>query len=255
MQPSHRDTLELAAGRGDPYAQEALAYALDTGAWGKRDTKEAVQWYRRAAAQGQVVAMYNLGQIFAEGAQSGRGMRKAIHWWRKAAELGHARALANLGVAHEEGRGVRRSAREARRFYYLAARSGDFLGHFNLGRMHWLGIGGRSNITQGQRHFRLALPTIRRLARNDRQAAYCLGKCAYHGWGLKTNLGVAIRLFRRAASKGVPEAMRSLAVSYQDGDGVHKSPRLAAHWVQKAERVEASYPLGNKAWLGIVDEG
>ena len=67
----------------------------------------------------------NLGLAY----QYGRGVRRdheeAVQWYRRAAEEGQERGQYRLGLMYENGRGVRRDRVEAVRWYRLAAEQGD----------------------------------------------------------------------------------------------------------------------------------
>ena len=54
-----------------------------------RDYGKAVQWYQRAAEQGDAAAQYNLGMVYAQGQGVPRDHGKAYFWYNLAAmELG-----------------------------------------------------------------------------------------------------------------------------------------------------------------------
>ena len=62
-------------------------YAEGQGA--ARDYAKAVQWYQRAAEQGDAAAQYNLGMVYAQGQGVPRDNARAYFWYNLAAmELG-----------------------------------------------------------------------------------------------------------------------------------------------------------------------
>ena len=69
------------------------------------DDAQAVQWYRKAAEQGDADAQFKLGWMY----RNGRGVEaddaQAMQWYRKAAEQGHTHAKAALGSKCEAGVG------------------------------------------------------------------------------------------------------------------------------------------------------
>ena len=85
---------------------------------------KAVEWYRKAAEQGDAWGENNLGAMYA----TGRGLKqsdvKAVEWYRKAAEQENATAQTNLGEMYAEGRGTARNDAVATRWYLKAAAQG-----------------------------------------------------------------------------------------------------------------------------------
>ena len=86
-----------AAAQGDARAQSNLASMLDNGRGCDKDARAATAWYAKAAAQGEENAMQGLGILY----QYGRGVAQndveAVEWYRRAAELGHIEACTCLG--------------------------------------------------------------------------------------------------------------------------------------------------------------
>ena len=63
----------------------------------QQDYQQAVQWYRKAAEQGNADAQNNLGLMYANGQGVKQDYQQAVQWFRKAAEQGDASAQINLG--------------------------------------------------------------------------------------------------------------------------------------------------------------
>ena len=68
--------------------------------------REAVKWFRLAAAQGHADAQSNLGLRYTKGLGVTQDYREALRWFRLAAAQGHAQAQNNLGAMHAQGQGV-----------------------------------------------------------------------------------------------------------------------------------------------------
>ena len=64
----------------------------------KRNSAEAMEWYHKAAAQGNAQAQFNLGSMYFEGEGVPKDPAQAVVWYRKAAEQGDSDAQHNLGV-------------------------------------------------------------------------------------------------------------------------------------------------------------
>ena len=93
-----------------------------------QDDTKAVEWYRRAAEQGNADAQYALGAMY----EAGRGSRQrtlfgppyvdAAEWYQKAAEQGNADAQYALGDMYEAGRGVGQDGALAAMWHLKAAK-------------------------------------------------------------------------------------------------------------------------------------
>lgn len=57
---------------------------------------KAVEWFRKAAEQGNDVAQYNLAMCYERGEGVVKDLAEAVKWYRKAAEQGYAGAKAML---------------------------------------------------------------------------------------------------------------------------------------------------------------
>jgi hypothetical protein len=64
----------------------------DTGLGVPENDAEAVNWYRKAAEQGNAMAQYNLGNMYARGDGVPENFVKAYSWYSLAAAQGHKKA-------------------------------------------------------------------------------------------------------------------------------------------------------------------
>lgn len=83
------------------------------------DYKQAIEWYTKAANQGNVTAELELASLYRDGRGKlfARDVDQAATWYRKAAEQGDPRAQGALGMLYTLGQGVPRSDVEA--YYWL----------------------------------------------------------------------------------------------------------------------------------------
>jgi len=97
---------------------------FEKGTDGPQDYEKAVEWYRKAAAQGHRDALYNLGMMYVDG----RGVRKnngeAVIYFRQAAELQHPEAHFNMGFMLENGRGTAKDPGQGLTSYIIASNLG-----------------------------------------------------------------------------------------------------------------------------------
>jgi TPR repeat protein len=89
-----------------------------------QDYAEAVDWYRKAAEQGDASAQTKLGIMYDDGRGVTQDYAEAADWYRKAAEQGNALAQTNLGFMYENGSGVLQDAVVAHMWYNIGGANG-----------------------------------------------------------------------------------------------------------------------------------
>ena len=57
---------------------------------------KALEWYSRAANQGEAVGQYNMGISYDQGVALPQDFEKAVEWYQKAAALGDADAIGRI---------------------------------------------------------------------------------------------------------------------------------------------------------------
>lgn len=123
---------------GDPIAQFALGANLY---YGREDTTQAVEWIRKAAAQGHGPAEFHMGLLYDFGIAVARDDREALSWYRKAAEHGNAAAQRAVGDFFRKGRATSADAAVAAHWYQRAAAGDDIRAQYQLADMYVAGTG------------------------------------------------------------------------------------------------------------------
>jgi TPR repeat protein len=77
-------------------AQRVLGFMLETGRGVTKDEREAVAWYRKAAASGNAAGQAYLGDMLEYGTGVTKNRAEALSWYRKAADQGNDFAIAAL---------------------------------------------------------------------------------------------------------------------------------------------------------------
>ena len=90
-----------------------------------KDYKEAMQWSRLAAEQGNANAQANIGALYFYGQGVPKDDKETVKWQRLAAEQGHARSQRNLGLMYKLGLGVKEDAIYGNMWLNIAASNGD----------------------------------------------------------------------------------------------------------------------------------
>jgi TPR repeat protein len=125
--------------------------------WGvAQNDAEAVQWFRKAADQGDTTAQTSLGVMYRQGWGVAQNDAEAVQWFQKAADQGEAQAQFNLGVMYREGWGVAQNVAEAAKWFRKAADQGDTTAQANLGFMYEVGWGVAQNDAEAAKWYQEA---------------------------------------------------------------------------------------------------
>ena len=84
------------------------------------------------AQKNQSWAQSDLGSLYEDGIIVTRSYSEALNWYRKAAAQNYAGAQTNLGNMYFFGKGVEQNQEEAIKWYRLAALGGDAIAKQNL---------------------------------------------------------------------------------------------------------------------------
>jgi len=214
----------------------------DAGGGTRKDPLKAVQWYKRAAALGDVAAMYKMGMILLKGLLGQqRNEGEAVIWLKRAAERADAEnphALHELGLLYEgapvggNGR-LNRDEGEALRLFEQAARFGYRFSQFRLGQAFEYGMLGcpidaRKSISWYSRA----------AAQGEHQAELALS-----GWYLTGSQGIleqsdteAYLWARKAASADppLPKALFAMGYFTEVGIGCPRGLEEAKRWYGRA---------------------
>ena len=197
--------------------------------------QEAFALVAGEAEKGSLAAMVRLGSFYEQGLGVGRNFLKAREWYEKAAQAGSLEALYNLGVCYEIGIGTSGDMKEAVRYYEQSAEKGFSLASYKLATMYTAGVGvGRDNAKAVSFLTRAADGGFG-VAANDLGVLYLRGDL-----GLTKDPVKAHDMFGKAATLGVVDAMKNIAVLYKDGIGRPASAQKAVVWYTIARK--AGYP-------------
>jgi TPR repeat protein len=198
---------------------------------GKRvpqDKQKAVEWYRKAAEQGQAEAQFMMGDYYAKGEGVPEDDEKAAEWFRKAAEQGYARAQCMLGNLYQSGEGVPENRKEATKWYRKAAEQGDTEAQRNMGQQYSVGFGVQQDGAESVKWYHKAA------LKGDMPAQIALGVHYRDGTGVPRDDVKAAKWFLKAAEQGAGVAQETMGLRYAQGLGVPKDDVEAAKWFRKA---------------------
>ena len=124
-EPADVAELRKRAQAGDADAQYALGCRYYDGDGVRRDYKEALKWYRLAAAQGHNSGLCDVGYCYRNGHGVRRDYGKAIPYYKQAADQGCPTGAYWLAHAYEHGEGVPKDLAKAKRWYEISRDRGD----------------------------------------------------------------------------------------------------------------------------------
>lgn len=137
----------------DPLADAIKA--LDAG-----QHKQAAQLLTPLATAGNITAQYRLGMLYYMGQGVPEDEKQAVFYWKKAAAQGSADAMFHLGSAYLFGNQVARTVpdpdREAATWYFQAASAGHADAQYHLGLLFLAGKGLIDSRTEAARWMRKA---------------------------------------------------------------------------------------------------
>lgn len=145
--PQALEWYRKAADQGDTAAQNNLGLAYENGLGVTKDEQRALDWYLRAASTGFAEAQANLGLLYMKGRAVPKDERQAADWFRKAAEQGLASAQTHLGAMYSRGAGgLLQDDVAAAQLFESAARKGDGYAQFNVGLAYRDGRGVKEDV-------------------------------------------------------------------------------------------------------------
>lgn len=228
------------AQEGDAASQNAVGEWCYNGTNGmKRDYGQALQWWAKAAKQGDVKAVGNMGMCYRYGYGIDRDSLKATRLYLKSIRDGNdslmtaVEAAAQRGglfdgivtaLAYKTGNGVKRDGAKAVQYFQMAAEGGS---------------------VDAQREYALiclntgrqpdALEWFAKAAeQGDLSATYFCGMMKMKGLGGEENHVEGLEFLEKAASRNFPQACYDLSLRYAAGDGVEPDSLKAADYLRRA---------------------
>lgn len=258
----------LAAELGDERGQFALAVCLERGIGAEADLSEATRLYALAADNGYAPAQNNLGGCYEHGRGVAMNQLTAVEWYTRAAASGLPESVCRLGLCYEYGRGVSADMGKAVSLYRTAAEADHPYAYYRLGLCYDHGVNEepvpppeamathlttryeeRARDTEKEtdtvrwaEHSEEILPTYAPTLEEERLLGSAGEELCIH-----VDSARAVRLYRKAAEGGIPEADYALYLCLRDGRGVPPDDSLSLlHLIRAAEKghIQASCELG-----------
>jgi TPR repeat protein len=225
-----------------------------------------VQWYRKAADQGNATAENSLGVMYRIGQGVSRDKEEAVRWYRKAAKQGNPQSLFNMGVSYYNGDGVPSDPNLAYAWFLLAQEAGNPAGEDAVKRSADEGarLGATTDALlqvaamyeRGEdlpQSYSEAAKWYRKAAEFSPQADVKLALLLIDGKGVPQDYGQAMSLCRTAAKSNYAPAPFCVGYLYQHGLGTQADPKEAAKWYEQASKDghrAAMMALAEMYWKG-----
>jgi TPR repeat protein len=207
-------------------AREALDKGTD--AERRKQFAEALDWYRKAADQGDSEGRVRVGNMYRIGMGVQQDYAEALRYYRLAADQGNPNGQNALAFMYQQGLGVTQDYAEAARLLQLSANQGNSTGQYDLGSLYEKGLGVKVDNEEAARLFKLSADQGNPHAQNS------LGVMFARGVGVKQDYTEAARLFRLSADQGLPGGQFDLGRLYELGQGVPQDRDQAVAWYRKA---------------------
>ena len=193
------------AEQGVGIGQALYGRAFEAGGGVATDEFKAMEWYRKAAEQGNANGQYDLGLMYKNGKKGvAKDEVKAVEWLRKAAEQGHAYGQVHLGLMYAKGTGIVKDEVKAVEWFRKAAEQGHANGQSNLGHMYQNGIGIAKDEVKAVEWYRKAAEQGHALGQSWLGYMYDSGK------GVEANQQEARKWYEKAAAQGNEYAQKWL---------------------------------------------
>jgi len=240
------------AKKGDAEAQLKLGEAYYGASYDLTEPKyckEAFDWVRKSAEQGNGQAMAQLGDMYQyEEVDCPKDKKLSIYWndkavshFTKLAKQGQVDAMTRLGQMYWQEGGGMNDREKAIYWYRKAANLGYAVAQSSLAGIY--DAQGMYDVPE-EDLVKAAYWYRKAALQGDARAEYELALLYANGSsGIAKDYVRAARLFRQAADQGHTWAPYFLGVMYINGDGVEKDEVQAAHWLRKS--MESVHPHPN----------
>lgn len=242
--------MHKAAAQDYTNAMVALGGLYEQGQGVPLDYKKAMEWFEKAAAQGDAPACHAIALAHL----NGRGKvvpvdkPKAIQWLKRGADKGDPQSQYALGGVLLTGEGIKKDVAAARKWFLRAAWQNEPRAQLQLGRMLRDGLGGTKDLVRSAMWINLAVNNrvldamsdfnnLRdQLKREEKIRAMEMVRKFSPRIEIREVLNAAGDLTetKAAAEKGNKEAQYQLGLRHLNGTGVKRDQVQACKWLKLA---------------------
>lgn len=206
-----------AAELGYSPAQSNLGVFLKYGYGVAKNVQEAATWFEKAALEGQVHAQFLFGRCFETGKGVDKDDKKALKWYGKAAEAGLTDAQFNLGALLYDGKRCTKDENSAFDWFIKAAEQGDPNAQYKIVELM---VDPTETLRTPEREAVVLKLLLRLTEQGDKQAKKNLSFCLARKMGFpEEDQAAAIRVFLKLARSGDQLMQALLVESLEKGVG------------------------------------
>ena len=154
---------------------------------------------------------FYIGKCYAGGHGVQKDEEKAVEWFTKAADQGEAEAQLSIGTRYYSGNGVKEDKQKAVEWFTKSADQGNAAAQLALGICYYYGFGVKKDKNKAVTLYTKAVEWFTKAAElGDARAQFTIGNCFEHGYGVKENKKKAMEWFSKAAEQGYAKAKEKL---------------------------------------------
>jgi len=243
--------LKPAAEAGNPAAQHFVGQMYYYGGTGLgKDLKEALVWFKKAAAQGYSLSEYIVGYMYLRGEGVPVNQQEAVKWLKLGSEHNNANAQSELGMLYVNGTGVPKDMKIAAGLFKKAADGDEKTGMaaFNYAICLLNGQGVEKNYGMAADYLAAGVSRGFNTAQGIQALTYLaetagvpkaqmrLGQLYFQGTGVKQDYAAAVKWWKLGADAGDPDAQYGLGMMYTNGVGTRAMPAAGMFWLRAAAR-------------------
>ena len=196
----------------DARLRNLLGFMYLDGRGVKKDYAKALEHLKIGAAKGNSDAQCNLGYMYEEGLGVTKNMPEAIKWYEKSEAQGNIYAQGSLAKLYFYGIGVPKDTKRGIALIEKAASSGDAMSQSDAG--YYL------SEDSPEQDYNKAFEWTQKAANQGYAIANNnLGWYYEHGYGVSTNLFIAVEYYKAAADQDNPSGLANLGRMYENGYG------------------------------------
>ena len=242
--------LQKAAAQDYTSAMVVLGGLYEKGRGVPLDYKKAMDWFEKAAAQGDAPACHALAlaHLYGRGKAVPVDKAKAIQWLRRGSDKGDPQSQYSLGGVLLAGEGVKKDAAAARKWFLRAAWQNEPRAQLQLGRMLRDGLGGPKDLARAAMWINLAVnnrmvdaradfKNLRdQLKQDEKIRAMEMVRKFSPRLEIREVLNAAgdLAQTKAAAQKGNKEAQYQLGLRHLNGTGVKRDRVQSCKWFKLA---------------------
>ncbi|MZI94229.1 pyrroline-5-carboxylate reductase [Vibrio sp. CAIM 722] len=194
-------------------AQYEVARDYQKGLGVRKNTSNAISWYKKAATNGVNRALLDLGILYYSGTDVNQNYPLATDYFTQASQQGDMKAPRYLGMMKEEGLGTSVSYSDAMKFYQEASERGDITAAARIGSLYERGLGVQQSYEHAIQWYLKAAPTPEIAAKNVHPRIMALVRLGYlyeNGFGVKQDKDQALRWYTLASTDDNSEAKQAV---------------------------------------------